>query len=121
MKEFFVAIDKILWGAPLIVGIIGTGLILTLVLSGLQFRKLGFALRNTLLKVFDKSHKEHDGDISPFEALSTALAATVGTGNIVGVLPCHYLRWTWGYLLDVGGRYFWYGYQIFRSKPCPCL
>lgn len=85
MKDFFEAINTFLWGAPLILGIMGTGLILTLVLGGLQFRKLGFALRNTLLKVFDKSHKDHDGDISPFAALSTALAATVGTGNIVGV------------------------------------
>ncbi len=57
---------------------------ISLRLKGLQFRKLGFALRNTLGKAFAKLDGS-DGDISPFSALATALAATVGTGNIVGV------------------------------------
>lgn len=73
-----------MWGLLLIVGILGTGIYISLRLKGLQFRKLGFALRNTLGKAFAKLDGS-DGDISPFSALATALAATVGTGNIVGV------------------------------------
>ena len=73
-----------MWGLLLIVGILGTGIYISLRLKGLRFRKLGFALRNTLGKAFAKLDGS-DGDISPFSALATALAATVGTGNIVGV------------------------------------
>ncbi|WP_289281664.1 alanine/glycine:cation symporter family protein [Methylophaga sp. UBA5088] len=68
------------WGPPMLILLVGTGLYLTVILRGLQFRKLGHALK----LVF---HKEDiaDGDISHFAALTTALAATVGIGNIVGV------------------------------------
>lgn len=84
MKEIIESFNDFLWGLPLIVGILGTGIYISLRLKGLQFRKLGFALRNTLGKAFAKIDGS-DGDISPFSALATALAATVGTGNIVGV------------------------------------
>jgi len=68
------------WGAPVLVLLVGTGLYLTIILRGMQFRALPHALRLIW-------HKEHagDGDISHFAALMTALAATVGIGNIVGV------------------------------------
>lgn len=68
------------WGAPMLVLLVGTGLYLTILLRGLQFRALGHAVK----LIF---HKEHHGvgDISHFAALTTALAATVGIGNIVGV------------------------------------
>ena len=62
--------------------LLGTGLYLTFRLGGLQFLKLGVALRLGLLKRKDAGS---EGDISQFQALTTALAATVGTGNIVGV------------------------------------
>lgn len=84
MREIIESFNDFLWGLPLIVGILGTGIYISLRLKGLQFRKLGFALRNTLGKAFAKLDGS-DGDISPFSALATALAATVGTGNIVGV------------------------------------
>ena len=84
MIRFIEWFNEFLWGLPLIVGIIGTGILLAFSLSFIQFRKLSFALKNTLGKIFDKSDSS-EGDISPFTALATALAATVGTGNIVGV------------------------------------
>lgn len=68
------------WGPPMLILLVGTGLYLTVILRGMQFRALPHALKLIW-------HKEHagDGDISHFAALMTALAATVGIGNIVGV------------------------------------
>lgn len=85
MVELLKSFENLLWGFPLIIGIIGTGIYISLKTKAIQFRKLPFALNNTLGKIFEKPNKENKGDISPFGALATALAATVGTGNIVGV------------------------------------
>lgn len=79
MLEFFTAIDNIVWGAPLLVLLVGTGIYLTVRLGLLQVTRLPKAFK--LIFVDDKG----EGDISSFAALATALAATVGTGNIVGV------------------------------------
>jgi len=68
------------WGPPMLILLVGTGLYLTILLKGLQFRALPHAFR----LIFHKDH-HHEGDISHFQALMTALAATVGIGNIVGV------------------------------------
>lgn len=68
------------WGPPMLTLLVGTGLYLTVILKGMQFRALPHALR----LIFHKDHG-HAGDISHFAALMTALAATVGIGNIVGV------------------------------------
>lgn len=76
------AIRDAVWGVPLIVLLVGTGLYLTFLLRGLQFRRLGYALYLALVK---RREEGAEGDISHFQALMTALAATVGTGNIVGV------------------------------------
>lgn len=84
MRQIIESFNEILWGLPLILGILGTGIYISFRFYGIQFRKLGFALKNTLGKAFAKADGS-DGDISPFSALATALAATVGTGNIVGV------------------------------------
>lgn len=74
------AFDDLLWGTPLIVLIMGCGLLLTFRLRGVQFRKLGLAL-----KYMVKNESGGDGEVSSFAALCTALSATIGTGNIVGV------------------------------------
>jgi len=71
------------WGWPMIVLLVGTGLLLTIVSGGVQFRYLGFALREVLGKVTQKSREP--GEVSPFQAVATALASTVGVGNIAGV------------------------------------
>lgn len=68
------------WGPPMLILLVGTGVYLTIILKGLQFRALAHAFR----LVFDKD-AQGQGDISHFAALTTALAATVGIGNIVGV------------------------------------
>jgi AGCS family alanine or glycine:cation symporter len=68
------------WGPPMLILLVGTGLYLTILLKGMQFRALPHALK----LIFHKDHG-HEGDISHFAALMTALAATVGIGNIVGV------------------------------------
>ncbi|HEV2150247.1 MAG TPA: sodium:alanine symporter family protein [Longimicrobiaceae bacterium] len=70
------------WGWPLLVLLVGTGLYLTLLLRGLQFRELGHSL---WLAFVQRREEGAEGDISHFQALMTALAATVGTGNIAGV------------------------------------
>ena len=74
------AIDGVVWGLPLIILIMGTGILLTIRLGVLQFRKLGKAL-----KYMVKNEEDGIGEVTSFGALCTALAATIGTGNIVGV------------------------------------
>lgn len=69
------------WGLPLIIFLVGTGLFLTIRISFFSFRMLPYSLK----KAFSKQDDKSEGDISHFQALMTALAATVGTGNVVGV------------------------------------
>ena len=75
-------ISDFLWGLPLMIALIGTGLYLTINLGFVQFRHMPRALRMIFLPPHDE---KSTGDISHFQALMTALAATVGTGNIAGV------------------------------------
>ena len=77
------AASNFLWGLPLIILLVGTGFWLTLNLRGIQFTKLGHALYLALIK--RKEDGDEPGDITHFQALMTALSATVGTGNIAGV------------------------------------
>jgi AGCS family alanine or glycine:cation symporter len=81
--EYLNQIRNFVWGAPLIILLLGTGIYLTILLKGLQFRTLFSSLYLALIK--RKEYGAHPGDISHFQALMTALAATVGTGNIAGV------------------------------------
>jgi alanine or glycine:cation symporter, AGCS family len=76
-------ISGFIWGPPLLILLVGTGIYLTFLLRGLQFRTLFHSLWLALVK--RKEEGENPGDISHFQALMTALAATVGTGNIAGV------------------------------------
>jgi AGCS family alanine or glycine:cation symporter len=71
------------WGPPMLILLVGTGFWLTFSLRGLQFTKLGHALYLALIK--RKEETDEPGDITHFQALMTALSATVGTGNIAGV------------------------------------
>ena len=78
------AIDDFVWGPAMLMLLVGTGIFLTCRTRFLTWRNLGYAIRSTLSKeARTKSHGT--GDVSPFSALTTALAATIGTGNIVGV------------------------------------
>jgi AGCS family alanine or glycine:cation symporter len=71
------------WGPPMLIFLVGTGFYLTIALRGVQFRKLGYSLWLALVK--RKEETDEPGDITHFQALMTALSATVGTGNIAGV------------------------------------
>ncbi|RJE87272.1 alanine/glycine:cation symporter family protein [Paracoccus onubensis] len=83
LEAFLGQIGSIVWGPYLLIPLLlGTGLYLTWTLGGIQFSRLWPALRLGLIK---RSDDTQDGDISQFQALTTAMAATVGTGNIVGV------------------------------------
>ncbi|MFV0407893.1 MAG: alanine/glycine:cation symporter family protein [Propioniciclava sp.] len=83
LEEWLVTIDNIVWGPFLLIPLLlGTGLYLTIRLGGIQFVRLWAALS---LGLFRRRDRGSEGDISQFQALTTALAATVGTGNIVGV------------------------------------
>lgn len=78
--------DHVLWGLPMVVLMIGTGLFLTWVTGAVIFRKFSVVIRYTLRTLFQKGNgRPEAGAITPFQAVCTALAATVGTGNIVGV------------------------------------
>ena len=74
-------IDDFVWGVPLIVLILAVGIFLTIRLRGLQITKLPLAVRHIIANEKDG----RDGEVSSFGALCTALSATIGTGNIVGV------------------------------------
>lgn len=80
LESIVATLSAIVWGPPMLILLVGTGIYLTILLKGMQFWALPYALK----LIF---HKEHDGEgeISHFAALMTALAATVGIGNIVGV------------------------------------
>ncbi len=78
------AVNGFVWGVPAMVCIIGVGILLSVRTGFLQFRKFPYAMKATLGKMFSKSEAGH-GSITPFQAVCTALAATVGTGNIAGV------------------------------------
>lgn len=82
MIAFFAKIDSWVWGPPLLVLLVGTGIYLSLRLGFLQIFKLPLALKYLFSKDEDD---QGTGDVSSFAALATALAATIGTGNIVGV------------------------------------
>lgn len=74
-------LDDKVWGLPTIILILATGLLLTVRMKGMQFTKLGRALKS----IFRKNSGSEHGEVSSFGALCTALSATIGTGNIVGV------------------------------------
>lgn len=84
IEEVNGAVNAFVWGIPAMVCIIGVGLYLSIRTHFIQFRRFGYTFRVTVGKLFQKK-KASDGAITPFQAVCTALAATVGTGNIAGV------------------------------------
>ena len=81
IADFTAQLSGWVWGLPLIIFLVGTGIFLTIRISFFSFRMLPYSLK----KAFSKQDDKSEGDISHFQALMTALAATVGTGNVVGV------------------------------------
>ena len=118
INSFLTTVDNLVWGVPLMVLIMAGGILLTARLGLLQIRRLPLAL-----KWMFKNEEEGDGEISSFAALCTALSATIGTGNIVGVATA--------VCAGGPGALFWMircsilrnGNKIFRRSSCseiPC-
>lgn len=82
IESIVASVSNFVWGLPVLFLLVGTGVFLTFRVGGIQFRNLLYALKYVF---FGKKDENSQGDISHFQALMTALAATVGTGNIVGV------------------------------------
>lgn len=78
-------VDDFVWGPVMLILLVGTGIFLTIRTGFLPWRNLPYAIKSTLSKEARQKKHGGEGDISPFSALTTALAATIGTGNIVGV------------------------------------
>ncbi|MCB9077647.1 MAG: sodium:alanine symporter family protein [Anaerolineaceae bacterium] len=83
IEQFINSVGSIVWGPAMLLLLVGTGFWLTFALRGLQFTQLGHSLYLALIK--RKDDGDEPGDITHFQALMTALSATVGTGNIAGV------------------------------------
>lgn len=100
LNEIVKMIDNVVWGPVMLALLVGTGIFLTFRLKFLPWRNLGYALSNVLSKE-SRTKKGGQGDVSPFSALMTALAATIGTGNIIGVATAMFsggpgaLVWMW--------------------------
>lgn len=106
MLDLMLEWSDFLWGWPLIIVIIFVSVVFSLRLRFFQFTKLGWILKNTLMKIFDRE-TEGEGNLTPFQAAATALSATIGVGNIAGV----------GVAISVGGpgAIFWMWIVAFFS------
>ena len=83
-SEFVDFLNGIAWGPWMLLLLVGTGVFLSIKVGFIQFTKFGHAMKNTIGKIFQKQSAA-GGEVTPFQAMTTALAATVGTGNIAGV------------------------------------
>ncbi|MFA5576387.1 MAG: sodium:alanine symporter family protein [Tissierellaceae bacterium] len=84
LLELNSSVNSFVWGPPMLVLLIGTGVYLTFRTNFFAITKIGYVLKNTLMKMFAKEQKG-EGEVTAFQAVATALAATIGTGNIAGV------------------------------------
>ena len=84
LSHILTIIDELVWGPVMLALMLGTGIFLTIRTGFLPWRNLGYGIRNTF-RTEARSTTNGSGDVSPFATLATALAATIGTGNIVGV------------------------------------
>jgi AGCS family alanine or glycine:cation symporter len=89
VAEINQAVNAIVWGPPLMILLMGTGVLLTFVTGAVQIRRFGFAVREVFGKLLRPSAGA--GTVTPFQALATALASTVGVGNIAGVATAIHL------------------------------
>ena len=82
--DFVAKLNGVAWGPWMLILLVGTGIYLSARVGFIQFGKFGYVMKNTLGRILSKENAG-EGEVTPFQALSTALAATVGTGNIAGV------------------------------------
>ena len=105
LAEIVSKMDDFVWGPVMLILLVGTGIFLAIRLKFRPWRNLGYALKSTLSKEA-RTKSRGEGDVSPFSALTTALAATIGTGNI-RCCHSHGSRWTRSFGLDVDFSLFW--------------
>ena len=80
------AINNVVWGPVMLTLLIGAGLFLSIITRFMQFRKFGYMMKNTILSMFSKKqHQKDNSGVSPFQAVATAMAGTIGTGSIAGI------------------------------------
>jgi AGCS family alanine or glycine:cation symporter len=103
-------LNALVWGPPMLVLLMGTGVVLLFVTGGVQFRHIGTALREVFGKLRNRTAQK--GNVTPFQAVATALASTVGVGNIAGVATAITLGgpgalfWLWiSGILGMGTKY----------------
>lgn len=106
------AVNNFIWGVPAMVCIIGVGLLLSVRTGFIQIRKFPYAIKTTIGRMFRKRDAS-DGAMTPFQAVCTALAATVGTGNIAGVAGAIAIGGPGRGVLDVVFRPAGHVHQIF--------
>ena len=80
-EDILHSVNNFVWGPVMLVLLVGTGVFLTIRLKFLPWRNLGYALKSVFKKP-EETQEQQEGDITPFQSLMTALAATIGTGNI---------------------------------------
>lgn len=116
LGEFLFALDEAVWGVPMTVILIGTGILLSIRFGFRYQRKILFNAKNTYGKMWDSGNDEGEGTISGFRAACTALANTVGTGNISGVATA---------IVSGGpGALFWMWFSAFfgmSTKACEII
>lgn len=107
-------VNGIVWGPYMLALLVGTGIFLTVRSGFMQFRHFGTIFKNTVgILHTPEAHKKNEFGVSPFQAVMTALASTVGTGNITGVATGNRSRRSGRGLLDVDQCRFRYDDQIF--------
>ena len=111
-QDVLTSIDDFVWGLPLIIFILVVGILLTVRVKGLQIRLLPRAIK----ELFKNEKSGTDGEVSSFAALCTALSATIGTGNIVGVATAIVAGGPGA--LDVDRSIGWYGNKVCRMSAC---
>ncbi len=99
------ALNSFAWGPIMLILLVGSGIFLTVRTRCIQVTKFGWIMRNTIGKLFKKTDKNHGANLSPFQAVTTALAGTVGTGNIAGV--------TGAIFIGGPGAVFWMWFSAF--------
>ncbi|MCL2006496.1 MAG: sodium:alanine symporter family protein [Treponema sp.] len=101
IMEWNDALNSLVWGPPMLFLIVGSGIFLTLILKFIQVSRFKIWWKETFGQIIKKQDKVDDHNISPFQALTTAMASTVGTGNIAGVATAIFLGgpgaifWMW--------------------------
>ena len=107
LNQIALQLTEWVWGIPLIVLLLAVGILLSVRMHFLQLRQLPRAL-----KFMFQNEEGGNGEVSSFGALCTALSATIGTGNIVGVATAISLGGPGRTVLDVGSGVFWHGHKV---------